>query len=245
MRISGSYPQNIFRALGLDSFTQDQVDGLEYVISTFKDSYQYLFNQRFKNSKTLLECANSLNVNKQCMQQREGVILNKLKRPENFKYIKNGLKGEVERIKKLQEEEQKKKCRDEINKKLYLEEQRKLRVKYSLLNLKDGELFKILYKDLKKNGSFLKDNLIPSLAYSDFVKNYPLSKEIRNSLIRWELSSGYATTFDFVLKECFKNPLWYKDVRNLGKVRCEELYGYFLKKEYIAEFEYKYLMAFI
>lgn len=229
MRISGIYPQNIFRALGFDSFTQDQVDGLEYVISTFKDSYQYLFNQRFKTSKTLLECANSLNVSRQCMQQREEVILNKLKKSENFKYIKNGLNGEIEKMKKLQKEEQ-----------------RKSKIKFYLLNLKDEELFKILYYDFKKNGSFLREKLVPLLAYGDFIKDYPLSKEIRNSLIRWKLSFGYNdSTFDIVLKESFRNPLWYKDVRNLGKVRCKELYEYFFKKEYLTELEYKYLVAFL
>lgn len=78
--------------------TPDQIDGLQYALSTLYERENKVLLMRYRDGKTLDDAASACNVTRERVRQIESKALRKLRHPQRLRYILNGLYGEEKRI---------------------------------------------------------------------------------------------------------------------------------------------------
>ena len=100
MGVLTDYPFNLLDELVSESDdkpifegTQDQLDGLDYALSTLYEREHKVLLLRYKSGKTLKETGREFNVTQERIRQIEAKALRKLRHPTRMYYIKKGLLG--------------------------------------------------------------------------------------------------------------------------------------------------------
>ena len=78
--------------------TQDQIDGLQYALSTLFERECKCLLARYRDGETLVEAGKTFGVTRERIRQIEAKALRKLKHPSRMAYIRNGLYGEEKRL---------------------------------------------------------------------------------------------------------------------------------------------------
>lgn len=122
-RDTDQYPDNLLLALEIlpsshEEYHKQQIKGLEIVLNSLDESERVLITERFRDLKTMEECAKSHNVSKQCVNEKEHRILKKMRHPTRMMVISYG-PDMVRRYEELKDEvgfleERAKVLRDEI-----------------------------------------------------------------------------------------------------------------------------------
>ena len=95
------YPQNLFKALGLEKEpTDDQIMGLEYAIPMIKEREQEVIRYRFQEGLTYKEIGEKLGVSDGRAGQVCNLAIRRLKRDLSFQWIKDGYEATVKNHKK-------------------------------------------------------------------------------------------------------------------------------------------------
>ena len=117
------WPQNLITEMGIESvlgtdsyspLSDDQMEGLLYVMSNLRDREEALIIKRYKEHMTLDECGDSIGRSRERVRQIIKTGIRKLRHPTRTVYIRKGYYGllkeqeqqriEVEKQKKLSEE---------------------------------------------------------------------------------------------------------------------------------------------
>ena len=107
------YPYNILFDIGVESPTQDQINGLNYVISKLDDKSKEMLFLRYKNRLSFVNIGVCYGVSKQAAYDKINRILSKLSSSNHIKYgYEKYKKLKVEFLRNKQEEKRK----DIINK---------------------------------------------------------------------------------------------------------------------------------
>ena len=87
--------------LSEEDFTEDQMKGLNHVLSFFDDEIQLVFKLRYQEKKSLDEIGQVIGVTKERVRQRIALGLRMMRNPARLKFIINGYDACVEVAKKL------------------------------------------------------------------------------------------------------------------------------------------------
>lgn len=105
------FPYNILYQLGVESPTEDQIKGFYYLFSNLEEEIKNFLLLRFNKCLTIREMALHLGVSYQAVGDRINRNIIKIKKSQNFNYIKYGYEKyknlKIEALKKQQEEKRK------------------------------------------------------------------------------------------------------------------------------------------
>ena len=237
------YPYNLMYRLGIKGPTQDQIDGLNFIINLLSaEQKEVIFDKFIKNSEIISEL-------------RVKPVIECLKKNENFLFVKQGLQGRkkyfsayinmIDRMNTNQKE-------------FYWmsDEQKDLAIKKLINQYKvspfDCDIFGMI--NLKKGLLGFTGSYIPySYSRNYNVENlYEISQLYSNDcLLRFDLSEEtfdeLAKRFDYFSTICeriIKSPNnWFNEFENgsISENTVYELYCYLYKSRIINEYTYNYL----
>ena len=218
------FPCNIFYQLGIEKPTEDQIKGLNFVISHLDDKTREIIDLRYKKYYTLRDLANYYDLSYQLFGEK----LNKLlKRFSKEKYIILGYDKFSNILKNEQNKQNEYNSFDSVYKRVMLKQDKSKdnieKVRKFLFNIKN---IPIEYKDISLD-----------YRYGEIGKHF--SVRAYNCLWR----GSFDNIYDLLLK-IYENPLYLTKVRNLGKCCYVEIFSVLYHFNYISEEQLLFLYLY-
>ena len=232
------FPYNMLYEIGIENPTQDQLNGVNYVISKLDDKSKEILFFRFKNKLSFHNLGNYYGVSRQAVCDKVNRILKKLSSND---YIKYGYEGYYKKLEEITLKNKENKIIEEKNK------------------------FNDMYKRVMSKQDKNKDNIEKVRKYLFDINNIPL--EYKNvSMYYDEIGSKFLVrTFNCLIRaglccihsyykekpniyallyHIYDNPLCLNRARNMGKVSIVDTYSTLYHFGYITEEQLLFLYLY-
>lgn len=225
------YPYNLLKDIGIENPTQDQLNGLNYVISKLDEKSKEILYFRYKNKLAFVNIGRRYDVSRQAAYDKVNRVLKKLSSSD---YIRYGYEGYYNMLRDITlKNEKNKKAREklefeELYKRVMLkQEKNKENIEKIRMFLFDIKTLPIEYKEVSiyyRGDSYIGDCF---------------SVRAFNCLLR----AGFYNLYDLLVK-IYENPLYIYKIRNLGRCCFVEIFSILYNLTYITEEQLTFLYLY-